>query len=481
MNYIYVDAQSRDAMHCGQMKMKMLTLASGLIASVLVLSFMLKVPQVHAQTSCNYYASPSGRGNGLSSSSPFQIANFWSVASPGETLCLLDGTYTDSTSMLQVPLSVVGTSGSPITIRALNEGKVLIDGQNGSRPGDIHGSFMVIEGINFTRGDNVTFAIRGSNNIARRIIAYDAGDNDGNLGDTNIQIAGGVFNNVIEDCAAFGKGRKQISLTQGGVGSNTIRRCWARWEDNQHYGGDPTITYELGYGQDGATFENILGTWDAASGGRVTEPEGLGEIFRTQNSQWLGSVFYVPAGVTWNPGVLLAGYDDAGSPPQSGDFHSAQNVLIKHIVSFIDPRHPGFGSTSAFSFSDNYQGGLNNRVQDSVGIAGRASSFSGAWVPTNVRTGTSLNAAIGAGNTIWTVVPGVCKRYINRTLTTEPLWPWPMNQRIKDALVQSGRVPVDVTQTMESMLGPIPQACKAGAPDTEITPSPRNLHVISVQ
>ena len=39
---------------------------------------------------CDYYASPVGTGNGLSQSSPFKIANFWSVASPGKTLCLLD-------------------------------------------------------------------------------------------------------------------------------------------------------------------------------------------------------------------------------------------------------------------------------------------------------------------------------------------------------------------------------------------------------
>ena len=57
MNDTYIDVQRRDAMHCG--RMKMLTLASGLIASVLVFSFLLKVP-TYAQISCNYYASPNG-------------------------------------------------------------------------------------------------------------------------------------------------------------------------------------------------------------------------------------------------------------------------------------------------------------------------------------------------------------------------------------------------------------------------------------
>src|SRR5262245_13146432 len=83
---------------------------------------------------CNYYASPTGTGNGLSPSSPFKIGNFWSVASPGKVLCLLDGTYTGSSSMINPPQNLRGLSGSPITIRALNDGKVLLDGQKGSVP-----------------------------------------------------------------------------------------------------------------------------------------------------------------------------------------------------------------------------------------------------------------------------------------------------------------------------------------------------------
>jgi hypothetical protein len=53
-----------------------------------------------------------------------------------------------------------------------------------------------------------------------------------------------------------------------------------------------------------------------------------------------------------------------------------------------------------------------------------------------------------------------------------------MNQRIKDALVQSGRDPVDVTQTIEGLLGPIPQACTTGALLSETTLTPQNLRVI---
>jgi hypothetical protein len=56
----------------------------------------------------------------------------------------------------------------------------------------------------------------------------------------------------------------------------------------------------------------------------------------------------------------------------------------------------------------------------------------------------------------------VCKKYVNGKLTNEPLWPWPMNQRIINAMRQAGKAPVDVTKTMEQIFGPIPSDCRGG-------------------
>src|SRR5262249_50802757 len=169
MNYTYVDAQSREVLHRGQIKMKILTLASGLIASVLVFSFMLKVPQVHAQTSCHYYASPDGIGNGLSPSTPFQISQFLSVATPGKTLCLLDGTY----GPLAIPSSFAGTASQPITIRALNDGRVTFDsGNSGDRTFDIEGSYGILEGVNGANAGDYVMQIRGDHWIIRRVVMW---------------------------------------------------------------------------------------------------------------------------------------------------------------------------------------------------------------------------------------------------------------------------------------------------------------------
>jgi hypothetical protein len=66
----------------------------------------------------------------------------------------------------------------------------------------------------------------------------------------------------------------------------------------------------------------------------------------------------------------------------------------------------------------------------------------------------------------------LCYRYNDGALTTQALWPWPMNQRILDATAQSGRAPVDVTATIESMFGAIPSSCKGTNGSGGQTPNP---------
>src|SRR3989338_8507578 len=95
-------------------------LATGIVAGIIFVANQSgEFEKSSAATDvCTHYASPSGGGNGLSQSSPFQITNFWSVAGPGSTLCLLDGTYTGGSSMITPPSGLSGSSGNPITISA---------------------------------------------------------------------------------------------------------------------------------------------------------------------------------------------------------------------------------------------------------------------------------------------------------------------------------------------------------------------------
>ncbi|MGH7854058.1 MAG: hypothetical protein ACREP3_11490, partial [Candidatus Binatia bacterium] len=88
-----------------------LSIRSIIIAVIFAVAILITgAPAAHA--ACTHYASPAGTGNGTSASQPFKIYNFWSVAKAGYTLCLLDGQYTGSTSMINPPKNLSGTASA---------------------------------------------------------------------------------------------------------------------------------------------------------------------------------------------------------------------------------------------------------------------------------------------------------------------------------------------------------------------------------
>src|SRR5262249_38908713 len=103
----------------------------GVLSAALSLALLaLGAGRARAQGSpCTFSASPSGSGNGKTADKPSRVDRFWRSADPGETLCLLDGRYTEADSMLAPPSGFKGTGDKPVTVRAVNEGKVLFDGQ----------------------------------------------------------------------------------------------------------------------------------------------------------------------------------------------------------------------------------------------------------------------------------------------------------------------------------------------------------------
>ena len=150
------------------------------------------------------------------------------------------------------------------------------------------------------------------------------------------------------------------------------------------------------------------------------------------------------------------------------------SIELAHTVVYIEP---GTHSTVKRFFLNNLSNevgtGTNLIARNLTGIGGAASSFGSDWQISSISEGSSLSSVAN----VFTGKTGanICYRYKDRALTTEPLWPWPMNQRIKDAMVESGRASVDVTKTIESMFGPIPAACTAGTPTASIPTPPVNL------
>ncbi|MDR4485894.1 MAG: hypothetical protein R3B95_22375, partial [Nitrospirales bacterium] len=135
-----------------------------------------------------YYASPAGSGAECSLKKPCKIASFWNRAKPGDVLNLQDGIYTGNDSMIDPPADYSpanggvcgslfgGSEGKFVTVRAINDGKAVIDGQWNRQPGRLRCShYIALEGMRFQNSSGDVIEVRRStHNILRRISAYNA-------------------------------------------------------------------------------------------------------------------------------------------------------------------------------------------------------------------------------------------------------------------------------------------------------------------
>jgi hypothetical protein len=437
------------------------------VTALAVLTFplvLLSGVEAHATAPCDYYASPSGGGTGLSQASPFRIIDSWSVLTPGKTLCLLDGVYEGHASMLSPgdhglkSGNPSGQPGNPITIRALNDGKVLLDGQYARRPIWLRGNdHVVIEGINACCSNMAVIALssNATNNIFRRVGAWDAYDGGvGSASNNHVWDISNSANNLIEDSFGFGTGRYILVTYDSGSRkgkANTIRRFWARWEGYDSQMG-PRAPLQLSYNSHQTLCENCIATW---SGERQTAPFGCCSFgigggappvsSYPNGPRVLGTIGYVKAGASI-PSISFLG-------PEAGGSH----WTFKDTVVAIDP---SLTRVSPAGLHGCGKKGCRSAVaQDLTLIGGRDSTISSQWDASNIA---ECNSPDGCPSVFTAATAAnVCTRYVNGVKTGEALWPWPMNQRIAEATEASGHTPEDVTATIESLFGTIPPQCQA--------------------
>jgi hypothetical protein len=413
-------------------------------------------------SACSYYASPLGGGNGLSPTSPFKIADFWGVASPGKTLCLLDGVYTDSRSMINPMVGLNGTSSNKITIKALNDGKVRIDGRATNVPVRLRNNdHFVLEGFdahNSKTGESnavILLSAGADNNTVRRVCAWDASPTD----NTAVWGSHGNIGNLLEDVCGFGTGRKIFSNSQGG-NNLTIRRAWGRWERSAKTG--PKQVYSFVYRSYNATFENVIGTWDeTGTGGQVDQPYGVlamdaigNEVEnKCANAKYLGSIAYV------RDSQVLSGMLGLVHGGRATDC-----LIYENTVAFLDSNHSTRRVVSLANTNRKILAAPRKNIiyRNGTEIGGTA-TVGKDWEIINRASGPTVSSVPNIWNDGGAMGARVCKQYRNGTLTNTPLWPWPMNQRIIDALKAAGKTPVDVTRTMEEIFGRIPSECRSGS------------------
>ena len=167
---------------------------------------------------CSHYSgdAPVGSGDHSSAANAGDVSTAWPKMTAGETLCLINGEYTGDNSMIQPPEGLSGTASAYITIKALNDGQVFINGQGAREPVVLNNNrYVILEG--FTAHDSNGDVIAITNTqcpisdctaapvvIMRRVVGYDASSS---TNDVIILTNASTFI-LFEDIAAWGTGRK---------------------------------------------------------------------------------------------------------------------------------------------------------------------------------------------------------------------------------------------------------------------------------
>ena len=243
------------------------------LISLFILFYMLSVGDVAAK---NYYVATNGKDtNSGSSSSPWATFNHaMDTLQPGDTLIIKNGTYNQS-----LKATKSGREGSPITIKAENDGGTIIDGNSNLIPLYIagtegnHKSYITIEGIRCQNSSGAVVAIARADYVTlKRVSAYNAKDgNNSNYHLISLYIATNI---LLEDCAASGVGRYLYNIYE--CQNITLRRCWGRWID---YERTPFGIMQI-YGSDDSIFENNIGT----QGPTTKLLDGIGMWAHTYNA-----------------------------------------------------------------------------------------------------------------------------------------------------------------------------------------------------
>jgi hypothetical protein len=359
-----------------------------------------------------------------------------------------------------------------------------------------------LEGFNASHGAPVVIYLgygatpSSDNNILRRIVAWDA---DGTQ-NTAIAEHYNASNNLWEDCAFFGMGRNTWQVFVGN--NNTCRRCWARLEGTVSFWGSGPIhafqpAYSPGAGLTGTTTcENCLGTWWAGSmpqsftawnpsanpptpGGDFTNftmaSQRTGPFFEEadagddKHTRILGSLSYI------RPGDFIS----SGSSPRLmfGSRRGNRNTL-KDVMVFVPNSGYGGYNTSIAGFdlgTANPGATVGNSATNITSIHSFRDALDRSWSVSGYASGSTIGLVPSPWSAT-TMGANLCYRYVDGARTTTPLWPWPMDQRIKDALAAAGPYAgpcvncsggrqsragtADITADIEALLGPMPAACR---------------------
>lgn len=450
------------------------------------------------------------------------IDNTLHALQPGDTLVFQDGTYT--THLRLDPnegsgTALHGTSAAWITIKAADDGQVTLNGQGTSEPFFVTASsYVTFQG--FAVENSSTSVVRlygeqgGSPNdhlTLQRITAHGAGS--GNWHDFDIDTNSNI---TVEDSAAWGNGRYNFCPYHS---SNIVlRRDFAYAPYTTNFSPAPRANY-CAYGVNGLTMENDIGIGATPPGvdnnyyTAVWQTTDDTVNFPNQNIKYFGDVFYndcqgyqissnggggsttmqdmyisIPAKSIcqtdlgsnfYQPEGLLWGQSGGGSMTnmvfqgsrfgydgESGAVPSLTNSVLTNNVNAIINTAP---STSYSDFNGNTNNGITvggTNVTAAPGYDTATYGIGAYLMPAPALKGTGQNGAdMGAHITY---------EYVNGVLTSNPLWPWPMESRIQNELGRSVTFSSGggIWNTLTGVYPSTPTATPTPAPQSTATPQP---------
>jgi len=439
-----------------------------------------------------YYLSPSGLdGNPGTAAQPWAtFGRAWQSVVPGDTLILQDGVYYTN---IEPPFG--GQSGRPITIKAANDGKAVIDGENLRVPIMLwnyrNAHFFVIEGLIARNGPHsphpqAVVDIETDDNIVRRVSAYNADPDENSM---VILLSIPSERNLLEDCVAAGTGRKMINVYQGTY--NVVRRCfayWLGWDGRKSCQDWPQVSNINVYNGSYDTVENCVAVGPVAESSIMVQANAPG--VQAIGNKVLGSIA-INAGI--NPDGTLVEWPSTRPQPTACDPY-----MVYDYINWYDHR-------VGFKIYGHAQAELRDNVFRDVFAWHNAShgfsvspaaTFTGNSLERGTITGNGLGLVLGGGPgtdavytelqrmTVTDSIISVVRdtggkaypsyngggarlqhRYIDGVLMdgtngqpAEALWPWPMEDRIRSEMgISVTNIVAQAIPGQVSALGPVTQ------------------------
>lgn len=356
------------------------------------------------------------------------------VATSGDTIAYKNGTYTASNQRaggtgMQPP---AGTAGNLTYIRAETPGSVTID-MSGAQYGIyVTVNYVHIDGFRSINGEEFCMSLDGSNCIATNCFF-------GNANNTNFALHFSVTgnNNLIEDCWSCGRGRGVICYGTG----HTFRRVVIRLDE---YNGDQGYVGFVVYDGTNTTFENCIAI-DFASSGTAFDWKGgfrSRDIFEERQHYMYGclalNTLYDGFRLVCTEVKDCIAWDINGR----GGFYEDQEYGTGETIMNCTVGDTTNGGVNLITLSDvhstlhvNVSGG--NSAGDRCHYWNTTSPGGTNVITTDpqqlyivrVEDGTPGDGT-GQGSTDRGAT--MVKRYVDRSLTTDNLWPWPNETRIRD-------------------------------------------------